>query len=352
MLLPLSTIGILGGGQLGRMLAMAAAHMGYRTHVYCPEAHCPAAQVANEITNAAYDDAAALQAFAKACDVITFEFENVPPEPLAMLERITQVHPSVNVLRTCRHRLREKQTIQSFGIPVAPFASVETKAELKAAIETIGYPCVLKRCKEGYDGKGQMKITDAETAEQAWLKLGEQPCVLEAWLGFSCEISVIVARDKAGQARCYEPSLNQHEHHILARSSVPANVASATAAQAQQIALTLAEKLNLTGLLAVEFFAMPDGSLIVNELAPRPHNSGHWTIEAAATSQFEQQIRAICGMALGDTRTLSAVEMINLIGEEVDGLAQYQHNPHAHIHVYGKTETRPGRKMGHVTILR
>jgi 5-(carboxyamino)imidazole ribonucleotide synthase len=258
----------------------------------------------------------------------------------------------VHVLRVCRHRLREKQTINSYGIPVAPFAAAETREEFDAGLQKLGMPCVLKRCKEGYDGKGQFKITCADDVEKVWATLGNEPCVLESWLSFSCEISVIVARDTQGNSLCYEPSQNHHEHHMLARSIVPANVADATKAQAQQIALTLAEKLNLIGLLAVEMFVMPDGTLLVNELAPRPHNSGHWTMDAAATSQFEQQIRAIAGLSLGDTRTLCPVEMINLIGADVHDLEHYARNPDAHIHVYGKKEARAGRKMGHVTLLK
>ena len=351
MLAPLSTIGILGGGQLGRMLAMAAAARGYLVHVYCPDTNSPASHVAARTTVSTYEDQDALLAFAKACDVVTFEFENVPPEALALMGRETAFYPSVHVLRTCRHRLREKELASALDIRTAPYASVETKAEMNAALEKMGYPCVLKRCKEGYDGKGQMKIINAETAQAAFAKLGDQPCVLEGWVTFDCEISVIVARDQKGRSRCYDPTRNYHENHVLAESVIPASIGPREIEQAKHIAVILADALDLVGLLAVEFFAMPDGTLLVNELAPRPHNSGHWTMEGAETSQFEQHIRAISGSGLGETRTLSALRMVNLLGDEVRQLSSYIDNPNAHIHIYGKEEIRPGRKMGHVTML-
>ncbi len=346
-----ATIGIMGGGQLGRMLAMAAAHMGFRAHIYTPEAGGPASQVTNHVTVAPYDDIAALTAFAAECDVITFEFENVPHESLELLQQHCTVYPDPKVLETSRHRLREKEMINAAGIATAPFAAVRSVKELQAAIETIGTPAVLKSCELGYDGKGQFKLTSKAQAEEAWAALNTQEAVLEGWIAYQCEASVIVARDAKGLVRCYAPSQNLHENRILARTQVPANLSDATIAEANRIAVKLAEAIGLVGIMAVELFVMPDGSLRVNELAPRPHNSGHWTIEAAATSQFEQQIRAITGMALGEAATLCPVQMVNLIGDDVEDLSAYRANPKAHIHLYGKSEARAGRKMGHVTLL-
>lgn len=345
------TIGIMGGGQLGRMLAMAAAHMGYRVHIFTPEEDSPASQVAADVMVASYSDAAALRAFAQGVDVITFEFENVPHESLELLASLAAVHPSPRVLETCRNRLREKEAINSCGIATAPFAAVRSLADLQAALTRIGTPAVLKTTELGYDGKGQVKIHTVDEAEAAWEALKTQEAVLEGWVTFEREISVIVARDAQGNLRCYDPAHNIHKNHILDRSVVPAGIAADVATQAEQIAQSIARKLELVGIMAVELFLQSDGTLIVNELAPRPHNSGHWTMEAAATSQFEQQIRAICGHALGDTRTLCPAEMVNLIGEDVLHLAPYYANPAAHVHLYGKTEARAGRKMGHVTIL-
>lgn len=346
-----ATIGIMGGGQLGRMLAMAAAHMGFRAHIFTPEANSPASHVTNLVTVAPYDDSAALLAFAKACDVITFEFENVPVTSLALLKEHCAVLPDPSILHLCRHRLREKDAINAAGIATAPYAAVSSLAQLEAALATIGTPAVLKSCELGYDGKGQVKITSADEAANAWEAIGKVESILEGWLAYACEISVIVARNQSGDMACYEPALNVHEQHILARSNVPCQQPQAVIDAAKQIATTLAERINLVGILAVELFVMPDGSLRVNELAPRPHNSGHWTIEAAATSQFEQQIRAISDMALGSTATLCPAEMINLIGNDIADLASYYANANAHVHLYGKSEARAGRKMGHVTIL-
>jgi 5-(carboxyamino)imidazole ribonucleotide synthase len=347
-----ATIGIVGGGQLGRMLAMAAAHMGFRVHIYTPEADGPASQVTNHVTVAPYTDEVALKAFAAACDVITFEFENVPHESLALLQQHCAVYPDPKVLEACRHRLREKEMINAAGIATAPFAAVDSLAALEASIAELGTPAVLKSCELGYDGKGQFKIDAPEQAAEAWESLATQEAVLEGWLAYQCEASVIVARGQDGQMRCYEPSQNLHENHILARTQVPANLPEPTVGEARRIAMKLAETLGLVGIMAVELFVMPDGALIVNELAPRPHNSGHWTMEAAATSQFEQQIRAVSSIALGDTTTLCPAEMLNLIGDDVSNLSTHQSNPAAHVHLYGKAEVRAGRKMGHITTLK
>ncbi len=345
-------IGIMGGGQLGRMLAIAAAYRGVETHIFTPEAGAPASQVSARTTVAPYDDEAALRAFAQDVDIITFEFENVPHQSLELLASITAVHPSPKVLETCRNRLREKDTINSCNIATAPYAAIRSLADLEQAIARIGTPAVLKTSEMGYDGKGQVKIQHPQEAQAAWEALHTSEAILEGWVAFEREISVIVARNAQGEIRCYEPAHNIHENHILARSIVPADIDQSITDNACTIARTLAENLNLVGIMAVELFLQADGTLIVNELAPRPHNSGHWTIEAAATSQFEQQIRAICNQPLGDTRTLCGAEMINLIGDDVFDLSQYTDNPHAHIHLYGKSEARQGRKMGHVTIIK
>ena len=354
----IKTIGIMGGGQLGRMLAMAAAHLGFRAHIFTPEADSPAAQVSSLVTVAAYDDASALQAFAQSCDIITFEFENIPHESLALLAQHCRVAPSPEVLRICRNRLREKEAVRAEGIETAPCAAVDSLEALEAAIEQIGTPCVLKSCELGYDGKGQFKIESPEQAAEAWQALKTQEAVLEAWLAYDCEISVIVARSEKGDLACFEPAHNLHRNHILHTSTVPCGQSDAVIAQAQAIAKRLAEALQLIGIMAVELFVMPDGRLLVNELAPRPHNSGHWTIEAAATSQFEQHLRAILDLPLGATDTVESSVMVNLLGEEgFTGPARYlgmdklldMHGVYPHL--YGKAVTKPGRKMGHITIV-
>jgi len=348
---PGSTIGIVGGGQLGRMLARAASRMGYKTHIYTPDKDSPASHVATKTTIGAYQDTNALRAFGSSVDVVTFEFENIPAETLEMLEKIVTVRPNPNVLFTTRHRLREKEFITAQGINTAPFARVSSEAELNEAIKTIGTPSVLKTCEMGYDGKGQVVIKDAAEALDAWKTLGKTECVLEGFITFSAEASIIVARSTNGEARCFPLVENIHRDHILYKTVAPASFINDHQEQAVKIAKTLAEKLDVVGLLAVELFVTKTG-LLVNELAPRPHNSGHWTMEGAPTSQFEQHIRAICGWALGDTTARGRCEMINLLGDEWLQWQEYAHKPEAHVHLYGKTESRPGRKMGHVTIVK
>lgn len=380
---PGSTIGIVGGGQLGRMLARAASRMGYRTHIYTTEKDSPASHVATTTSIGAYQDSAALRAFAQSVDVITFEFENVPSETLEMLDAVTAVRPKPSVLFTTRHRLREKEFIRAQGIATAPFAPVRTADELVAAIKTIGTPSVLKTCELGYDGKGQVVIKGAthsgvplpsrerlgEGALElrtspsaaptqpshaggeglaAWASLGKTECILEGFIDFTAEASMIVARSTHGEMRCYPLVENIHRDHILYKTIAPAPFIDTHQEAAVKIAKTLAEALDVVGLLAVELFVTRDG-LLVNELAPRPHNSGHWSMEGAPTSQFEQHIRAICGWALGDTTAHRPCEMINLLGDEWKQWEEYAKNPEAHVHLYGKTESRQGRKMGHVT---
>lgn len=347
---PGSTIGIVGGGQLGRMLARAASRMGYKTHIFTPEKDSPASHVATATTIGAYQDATALRAFAQSVDVITFEFENIPAETLEMLDAITVVRPKPSVLFTTRHRLREKEFIRAQGISTAPFAPVRTADELGQAIKTIGTPSVLKTCELGYDGKGQVVIKSPEEAAKAWASLGKTDCILEGFINFTAEASMIVARSTHGEMRCYPLVENIHRDHILYKTIAPAPFINEHQDAAVKIAKTLAEQLDVVGLLAVELFVTKDG-LLVNELAPRPHNSGHWSMEGAPTAQFEQHVRAICGWALGDT-TARPCEMINLLGDEWKLWEEYAKKPEAHVHLYGKTESRPGRKMGHVTLVK
>ena len=302
-------------------------------------------------TIGAYQDGAALRAFAQSVDVITFEFENIPAETLEMLDYITAVRPKPSVLFTTRHRLREKEFIRALAIATAPFAPVRSEAELAAALKDIGAPSVLKTTELGYDGKGQVVIKNVADGARAWASLGKTQCVLEKFITFSAEASVIVARSTTGEARCYPLVENIHRNHILHRTIAPATFIDQHQAEATRIAKTLAEALDVVGLLAVELFVTVDG-LLVNELAPRPHNSGHWSMEGAPTSQFEQHIRAICGWALGDTSAIRPCEMINLLGDDWLQWQEYAKQPEAHVHLYGKTESRPGRKMGHVTLVK
>jgi 5-(carboxyamino)imidazole ribonucleotide synthase len=333
------------------MLARAASRMGYKTHIFTPEKDSPASHVATVTTIGAYQDATALRAFAQSVDVITFEFENIPAETLEMLDAITVVRPKPSVLFTTRHRLREKEFIRAQGIANAPFAPVRTVNELAEAIQKIGAPSVLKTCELGYDGKGQVVIKHVGDAAKAWASLGKTECILEGFIEFSAEASIIVARSTHGEARCYPLVQNIHRDHILYKTIAPAPFINEYQADAVRIAKLLAETLNVVGLLAVELFVTKDG-LLVNELAPRPHNSGHWSMEGAPTAQFEQHIRAICGWALGDTTAHRPCEMINLLGDEWKQWEEYAKQPEAHVHLYGKTESRAGRKMGHVTMVK
>ncbi len=347
---PGGTIGILGGGQLGRMAAMAAARLGYRCHILAPEADSPAADVAAVWTRADYSDEGALGRFADAVDVVTLEFENVPVATAEFLARLRPVRPSAAVLRVTQDRLAEKDFVRGLGIPVTEYARVESTADLALARERLGHG-VLKTVRMGYDGKGQMRV-DADTdLDAAFSRLGQPVLIHEAWVEFALELSVITARSPDGAVASYVPVENRHRDHILDVTIAPAAVPADVAAQAVAMAERIARALALEGLLAVELFLTRDGRLLVNELAPRPHNSGHWTIDACAVSQFEQQVRAVCGLPLGDPTRLADAEMRNLIGDEVDRWPQLLAEPGARLHLYGKREARPGRKMGHVTRL-
>jgi 5-(carboxyamino)imidazole ribonucleotide synthase len=351
-LAPGATIGILGGGQLGRMTAMAAARLGYRCHIYGPEADAPAAQVSAGATVAAYGDQAALKRFAEAVDVVTFEFENVPDATAEFLAALKPTRPNPRALHIAQHRLREKDFINSVGVATTRYRAVNDPAALALAAHEFGHPCVLKSVRFGYDGKGQVKI-DADTdPAEAWRLMGADAGIIEAFVPFEREISVIVARGLDGQCLCYPAVENRHRNHILDLTIAPAPITAAIAAEAERIGVGIAEALDLVGLLAVEMFVTKDGRVLVNELAPRPHNSGHWTIDACLTSQFEQFVRAVCGLTLGSVERLADAEMRNLIGEEVNAWREILAEPAAKLHLYGKSEPRPGRKMGHVTYLK
>lgn len=345
---PGATIGMLGGGQLGRMAALAAANLGYKVHVLTPERDSPAAQVCAATTIADYTDRAALEAFAASVDVVTYEFENVPVEAAELLAEKVPVRPGAEALRVAQDRLREKEFAANLGIGTAPFRAVGAADELASAIAAIGAPAVLKTRRMGYDGKGQTKILPDTAPDDAWAAIGGQPAILEGFVSFSMEISVIVARGLDGQTLCYPPVENRHVNHILDTTIVPAPIPASLAAEAEEIARKMAEALDLVGLLAVELFVTGDGRVLMNEIAPRPHNSGHWTMDACVTSQFEQQIRAVCGLPLGSVERYGDAEMKNLIGDQANGWLEILRDPAARLHLYGKAEARPGRKMGHV----
>ena len=348
-----ATIGILGGGQLARMLALAAAPLGLRCHVYSPEKESCAFEVVHAYTCAAYEDKDALAGFADAVDVITYEFENVPAETAAFLSKRKPVLPDPKVLALTQDRLVEKDYIASLGIATAPYAAVSSAAELHAAIEKIGLPAVLKTRTLGYDGKGQAKIMKVSEANAAWRALRGVPCILEGFVKFEREVSVIAARTAGGQVECFEVTENVHRDHILHISTVPAKVSSALAAEAKRVATKIAKAFGYVGVMGVEMFVVRRKGaqhVLVNEIAPRVHNSGHWTIDGATVSQFEQHMRAVAGWPLAKPLRLGKkVEMINLIGDEILDTAHWLKQPGTSLHVYGKGKPSPRRKMGHVT---
>ncbi|MDB6173590.1 MAG: phosphoribosylaminoimidazole carboxylase [Chthoniobacteraceae bacterium] len=350
--LPGSTVGVMGGGQLGRMFAIAARKMGYRVHTFSPDEDTPTGQLADREVAARYEDAEAVRDFARGIDVLTFEFENVPVQSVEWAAECCVVRPAGRVLHLCQHRLREKEFLSGAGLPLPRFAHVSNIEEFKAAVEKIGTPSVLKTAAFGYDGKGQKKIEQGADLDAAWIPFEGEGAVLEQWVSFEKEISVIVARGIDGQMKTYPVCENAHRNHILDVTVVPAGVTVEVAARARHLAEIVAERLDLVGLLAVEMFLLPDGGLLINELAPRPHNSGHFSFDASITSQFEQQLRAVCGLPLGSTELLGPVAMANLLGDlwsdgEPDWCAAAAF-PEVKIHLYGKSEARPGRKMGHL----
>jgi 5-(carboxyamino)imidazole ribonucleotide synthase len=350
--LPGSTIGVMGGGQLGRMFAIAARRMGYRVHTFSPDEDTPTGQLSDLEVAAAYDDESAVRTFAKNVDVLTFEFENIPSQTVEWCAAHCVVRPAGRVLHICQHRLREKTFLARAGLPLPKFAPVSSLSELAAAIVEIGTPSVLKTAAFGYDGKGQQKLERADQLEADWTRFGGAPAVLEAWVPFEKEISVVLARGVDGATAAYPVCENQHRHHILDVTIVPANIPAEVAARAQALAAQIAEALNIVGLLAVEMFLLPDGAILINELAPRPHNSGHFSFDASITSQFEQQLRAVCGLPLGSPELLRPAAMANLLGDLwADGEPDWRAVAallEVKLHLYGKAEPRAGRKMGHL----
>jgi 5-(carboxyamino)imidazole ribonucleotide synthase len=355
-LAPGATIGIMGGGQLGRMLAIAAARLGYRAHVFTPEPGAPASQVAAETTVAAYDDRAALAHFAERVDVVTFEFENVGLDAFDVVEARVPIRPARTVLATAQDRILEKSFLNGIGVPTAPWTPIRSRPEAEAALDAVGLPAVLKTARFGYDGKGQAVVRDVSEIAPALAALAppDHPfpaLIAEGFVPFAREVSVIVARDGGGNRAAFDLVENRHRQGLLDLSIAPARVDAATVEAARDAAFAIAEAFALEGLICIEFFVNGPGEVLANEIAPRPHNSGHWTIEACAVSQFEQQVRAICGLPLGDPARHADALMKNLIGAEIEALPALLATPGLIPHHYGKTAIRPGRKMGHVTRL-
>jgi len=351
---PGATIGILGGGQLGRMLALAAAKLGLKCHVFSPDPHSPAFEVVRRATIADYTDTEALDRFAADVDVITYEFENIPAETALFLSSRRPVLPDPAVLAVTQDRLTEKTFVAGRGIATAAFANVEHRGDLEAAITAIGRPAVLKTRRFGYDGKGQAAIRAGSDLDEAWATVGGQPSILEAFVPFEREISVVAARARDGQIECFDVTENEHRDHVLKISRVPAAISPAAADAGLAIARRLAEAFGYVGVMAVEMFLLREGgteTVMVNEIAPRVHNSGHWTMDGASVSQFEQHIRAIAGWPLARPVRRGPVEMVNLLGHDIDDHPHWLATPGASVHLYGKTAVREGRKMGHVTIV-
>ncbi len=357
---PGSTLGVLGSGQLGRMFAIAARKMGYRVHTFSPDDDTPTGQVADKEICAAYDDLDAIRNFARDVDVVTFEFENVPAAAAEAAAEFAPVHPGGSVLHTTQHRLREKIFLQNHGFPTARFEPVRSPEDLRQALEWLGYPAILKSADWGYDGKGQTTIRSAEDAQKAAADLQNREAVLESFVDFAKEFSLIAARGADGAMTHWPLFENRHTNHVLDTSMSPAEVSPGVAKQAIEIGRGILEELNVVGVLCVEFFLCADDRLIVNELAPRPHNSGHLTFDASATSQFEQQVRAVCGLPLGSTELLRPAAMANLLGDlwlhnrpatTLNWAAALASSPNIKLHLYGKQVPRAGRKMGHLTAL-
>jgi len=354
--LPGSIIGVLGSGQLGRMFAIAARRMGYRVHTFSPDSDTPTGQVADYEIKASYGDLDAVREFARGVSVVTFEFENVPAETVQAASEFAPVRPGGDVLHTAQHRLREKTFLATHGFPVAPFKYASSVEELRGALAEVGCPAILKTAGFGYDGKGQSKIASPDEAEKAFAAMGGQEAVLEAFVDFDREVSVVAARGANGEFAHYGVIENEHQRHILDVSVAPARVAKEIATQAIEMTRNVLASLDTIGVMCVEFFLTRDGKLLINELAPRPHNSGHFTFDASVTSQFEQQLRAVCALPLGSTELLRpAAAMANLLGElwqggEPDWFAACAF-PEVKLHLYGKADARPGRKMGHLTAL-
>ena len=347
MLLTGATIGILGGGQLGRMLSVAASRLGFRTHIFAPGLNPPAADVAHQVTTAPYEDAAALGRFAAACDVITYEFENIPTAALDLLEPLRPIRPGREALRISQDRILEKDFLTGLGLTTAPYAAVDDAASLEKAIGDVGVPSILKTRRFGYDGKGQSRLRSSTDAPRALADMAGSPAILEAFIDFSFEVSVIGARNTSGQVACYDPGENVHRDGILHTTTVPSRLTSAQRMDAVLLTARILNALDYVGVMGVELFVTPKG-LIVNEIAPRVHNSGHWTQNGCTIDQFEQHIRAIAGWPLGDGTRHADVIMENLIGADMDHVPELAKEPATALHLYGKAEAKAGRKMGHV----
>lgn len=355
-ILPGATLGMLGGGQLGRMFGVAAKRLGYKVITLDPAPGCPMAQVVDDQIIAPYDDVAAAQEIAKQCAVVTYEFENVAAAVAQAVSQQTPLFPDAKLLFTSQHRLREKQFFQDQQIPVTKFMAINTASDVMAAEQAMGYPAVLKTCQFGYDGKGQRVINTTVEAQQAFVELQGQELIWEQWVEFEKEISIVAVRNQAGEIVTYPVGENIHDNNILDTTIVPARITDITTQQAIAIANTIASALNVVGTFCVELFVLPNGNVIANEIAPRPHNSGHYTIEGCDVSQFENQVRAICGLPLGSTQLRSgAAVMINILGDgtgnTLGGVEEILKYPNVYLHLYGKSEAKAHRKMGHVTLI-
>lgn len=352
---PGSTIGILGGGQLGRMTALAAAQLGYRCHIFCPGADEPASQFVAHTTVAPYEDEAALSSFAEAVDVVTLEFENVPVTTAEFLAERVPMRPGPHVLHICQNRLREKDFLAAINVPTARYMEAAGPEALVRALREFGAPVILKSAEFGYDGKGQVMLRHGDQAQEAWQEMRQHapdsPAIVESFVDFRAETSVIVARGLDGAIATYVAVENKHHNHILDQTIAPARLSEEVMERAEVVARHIVEGLDLVGLVAVEMFVTADNRVLVNELAPRPHNSGHWTLDACFTSQFEQLVRAVVGLPLGSAERHSNAVMRNLLGDEAERWREIAADPGARLHLYGKREARPGRKMGHVTRL-
>ena len=353
---PGDTVGILGGGQLGRMLAIAAAQLGLRTHIFAPEEESPAAEVSGHRTRAGYTDADALKRFADICDVVTFEFENIPRASLDLLAGALPLRPGIRSLATSQDRLIEKQFLKATGLAVAPYEAVDGLDAIAPALKRLGGDAILKTRRLGYDGKGQVRLTQSSDLEKAWNALGNVPCVLEERIAFQAEVSAVIARGTDGQAVAYDVPVNRHENGILNTSAVGSfadpQIDPGLAREAQEAAIAIADALGHVGVLTAEFFVTDSNDLLVNEIAPRVHNSGHWTLDACTVSQFDNHVRAVAGWPLGSIERHSDARMTNLIGADSDAYEAWLADSQAALHLYGKSDARPGRKMGHATHVR
>ncbi|MEM9469112.1 MAG: 5-(carboxyamino)imidazole ribonucleotide synthase [Pseudomonadota bacterium] len=352
MKMKIKTLGILGGGQLGRMSALAAAHLGINTIILCPEKGCPASLISTDFICADYDDEQALEQLAQKCDVITYEFENIPLETIEFLQSKTKVYPDHKLLEVSQNRLKEKKFLNDIGIETAPWVPCHSPEDISKTLdEWQASNCIIKTARFGYDGKGQLLHQVTDNILDSWNKLKTDEAIIEGVIDFDYEISVIVARDVDNRIATYPIGMNEHKNHILWKTTAPANIDEKIQSRSKLLAEKVAEAVSLVGVLTLELFVLKDGTVLANEIAPRTHNSGHWTIEACHASQFENHVRAVCGLPLGSTDAFAKAEMINLIGDDVNDIPKYLEQDNAHIHLYGKTEAREGRKMGHVTLI-